>query len=95
MTGPVEPVVTLDDIPADASLVLCWTISSPAHVAVSVCIGTWGVGDPCPTYVGSPVVVYVLLSDDMRVVKNRAVEVWLLCSTQSPAICYMFVRICR
>jgi hypothetical protein len=75
LTGPIEPVVTLQEISPDASLVLAWTIASPSHVAVSVCVGTWGVGDPSPTYVGSPVVVYVQLGDEMRVVKGRAVEV--------------------
>ena len=78
MTGPVEPLVTLNDIAADASLILCWTISSLTHVPVSVCVGTWGVGDPTPTYAGNPVVVYVQLGDLMRVVKMRAVEVLLL-----------------
>jgi hypothetical protein len=33
--------------------------------------------DPSPTYVGNPVVVYVQLGDEMRVVKARAVEVLL------------------
>jgi hypothetical protein len=75
VSGPVEPVVTLEGIPADASLVLAWTVSSLTHVSVSVCAGTWGVGDPTPTYVGSPVVVCVQLCDSMSVVKNRAVEV--------------------
>lgn len=71
----MEPIVTLNDIAADASLVLAWTIPSATHVAVSVCIGSWGAGDPSPTFVGNPVVVYVQMIDEMRVVKERAVEV--------------------
>jgi hypothetical protein len=75
VTGPIEPVVTLEQLAPDASLLLAWTVPSPSHVAISVCVGTWGVGDPSPTYVGNPVVVYVQLGDEMRVVKERAVEV--------------------
>jgi len=79
LTGPIEPVVTLGDTAADASLVLAWTINTPVHVPVSVCAGTWGNGDPTPTFVGSPVVVYVQQQDDMRTVKERAVQVRACC----------------
>lgn len=88
MTGPIEPGVTLGDIAADASLVLAWTINTPTHVACSVCAGTWGLEDPTPTYVGNPVVVYVLLeSDQMRTVKERAVQVRALLSSPLPLSC--------
>lgn len=86
VTGPIEPIVTLAHLAPDASLILAWTVPSLTHVAVSVCVGTWGVGDPSPTYVGNPVVVYVQLSDEMRVVKTRAVEVSPLRSSQKSSV---------
>ena len=91
MTGPIEPTVTLMNIAPDASLVLAWSVPSPTHVAVSVCIGTWEAADPSPTFFGNPVVVYVQLIDEILVVKERAVEVFSTLVLQIIQVSYKFL----